>query len=62
VGYVNKIGYIDSIIGRIGYIGGIVNRVRFMVSKVKIGVLMVLCKGYYYRHLGLPLGQPLNAP
>jgi len=28
--------------GRIGFMGGIVSRVRFMVSKVKIRVLMVL--------------------
>ena len=28
--------------GRIGFIGGIISRVGFMVSEIKIGVLMVL--------------------
>ena len=28
--------------GRIGLIGGIISRVRFIVSKVKIGVLIVV--------------------
>ena len=31
-----------SIMGRAGFVGGIVSRVGFMVSKVKIRVLMVL--------------------
>ena len=31
-----------SIMGRMGFMGGIVSRVGFIVSKVKIRVLMVL--------------------
>jgi len=47
--------------GRMGFMGGIVSRVRFMVGKVKIGVLMVLVliKLFLRRYLIRP---KLNSP
>ena len=48
--------------GRIGFIGGIISRVKFMVSKIKIRVLivLVLAKLFLRRYLiYLKLNSPL---
>jgi len=62
MGCTNEVGYIGSIIDRIGLIGGIISRVKFMVSEIKVRVLIVLVlvklflKGYLiYPKLNSPL-------
>jgi len=62
---------VGSIIGRVGFIGGIISRVGLVVSKVKIGVLIVdykvrflivLVKLFLRRYLICPkLNSPLVA-